>query len=222
MDSSLRVGSFSTVVVAALALCAAPGLSAGTDEIFQPSFFHSAEVRSENLKPFKKWRTALERYSRETAEERAGNCQAALFNTCHYEELQRFLDGVRGKDRWAQLVEINHYMNTRPYITDPRNWGVPDYWATPGEFMGKFGDCEDYAIAKFLSLKRLGWTDDELRVAAVRDLNLGVGHAVLVVFHGGKAWVLDNQIKRIVEAESIRHYQPVFSINETFWWRHRV
>ena len=120
MVRPLRVGSFSTVVVAALALCAAPGISAGTDEVFRPSFFHSAEVRSENLKPFKKWRTALERYSRETAEERAGNCQAALFNTCHYEELQRFLDGVRGKDRWAQLVEINHYMNTRPYITDPR------------------------------------------------------------------------------------------------------
>jgi predicted transglutaminase-like cysteine proteinase len=112
-------------------------------------------------------------------------------------------------------------MNTRRYITDPRNWGVPDYWETPGEFMTKFGDCEDYAIAKFLSLKRLGWTDDELRIAAVKDLNLKVGHAILIVYHAGKTWVLDNQIKRVVEAESIRHYQPVYSINETSWWRHR-
>ena len=112
-------------------------------------------------------------------------------------------------------------MNTRRYITDPRNWGVPDYWATPGEFMSKFGDCEDYAIAKFLSLKRLGWTDDELRIAAVKDLNLKVGHAVLIVYHAGKTWVLDNQIRRVVETNSVRHYQPVYSINETAWWRHR-
>jgi predicted transglutaminase-like cysteine proteinase len=88
--------------------------------------------------------------------------------------------------------------------------------------MTKFGDCEDYAIAKFLSLKRLGWTDDELRVAAVKDLNLNVGHAVLIVYYGGKTWVLDNQIRRVVATASIRHYQPVYSINETSWWRHRV
>ncbi len=188
----------------------------------QSSFFGSLEIRSENLEPFKKWQTALERYSAETAKERAGSCQSSMFNICHYEELQRFLDGIGDKDRWDQLVEVNHYMNTRRYITDPRNWGVPDYWATLGEFMTKFGDCEDYAIAKFLSLKRLGWTDDELRVAAVKDLNLKVGHAVLIAYHGGKTWVLDNQIRRVVETNSVHHYQPVYSINETSWWRHRI
>ena len=186
------------------------------------SFFGSMEIRSENLKPFMKWRTAMERYREETVQERAGTCRSTTFNICHYEELQGFLDGIGDKDRWDQLVEINHYMNTRRYITDPRNWGVRDYWATLGEFMAKFGDCEDYAIAKFLSLKRLGWTDDELRVAAVKDLNLKVGHAVLIVYHAGKTWVLDNQIRRVVETDSVRHYQPVYSINETSWWRHRV
>jgi predicted transglutaminase-like cysteine proteinase len=209
------------MVLIGAAFCGFPGRLADAAEELQPSFFGSMEIRSENLKPFTKWRTALERYSAETARERAGTCQSRMFNVCHYEELQRFLDGIGGKDRWDQLVEINRYMNTRRYITDPRNWGVPDYWATPGEFMTKFGDCEDYAIAKFLSLKRLGWTDDELRIAAVKDLNLKVGHAILIVYHAGKTWVLDNQIKRVVEAESIRHYQPVYSINETSWWRHR-
>jgi predicted transglutaminase-like cysteine proteinase len=209
------------VVLIGAAFCGFPGRLADAAEKPQSSFFGSMEIRSDNLKPFTKWRTALERYTAETARERAGTCQSTMFNTCHYEELQRFLDGIGDTDRWDQLVEINHYMNTRQYITDPRNWGVPDYWATPGEFMAKFGDCEDYAIAKFLSLKRLGWTDDELRIAAVKDLNLKVGHAILIVYYAGKTWVLDNQIKRVVETESIRHYQPVYSINETSWWRHR-
>ncbi len=209
------------VVLIGVAFCASPWRFAEAAGKLQPSFFGSNETRSHNLKPFTKWRTALERYTEEIAKERAGTCRSTMFNICHYEELQRFLDGIGDKDRWDQLVEINHYMNTRRYITDPRNWGVRDYWATLGEFMAKFGDCEDYAIAKFLSLKRLGWTDDELRIAAVKDLNLKVGHAVLIVYHAGKTWVLDNQIKRVVETNSVRHYQPVYSINETAWWRHR-
>jgi predicted transglutaminase-like cysteine proteinase len=188
----------------------------------QPSFFNSSEIRSDDLKPFTKWRAALLRYSKEQAKERLGTCQSSLFNICHYEEWEAFLDGIRGDDRWTQLRAVNHYMNTRRYITDPRNWGVKDYWATPGEFMEKFGDCEDYAIAKFLSLKRLGWSGDDLRVAAVKDLNLKIGHAVLIVYFEGKAWLLDNQIKQVIDTKSVRHYRPVFSINETFWWRHRT
>jgi len=196
-------------------------LQAGANEGSSPSFFNSVEIRSDDLKPFRKWRSALERYSKEEASKAVRDCVSGLFNICHYEELADFLDDKRDDDKWDQLVAVNHYMNTRRYITDPRNWGVKDYWATLGEFMEKFGDCEDYAIAKYLALKRLGWTDDQLRLAAVKDLNLKVGHAVLIVYHQGKTWVLDNQIRRIVATDSIRHYRPVFSINETFWWSHR-
>ena len=200
-----------------------PSVSVATEtQSTRPSFFNSVEIRSNDLRPFRKWRGALLRYSKERARERAGNCKSTLFNVCHYEELESFLDGIRSDGRWTQLRAINHYMNTRRYITDPRNWGVPDYWATPGEFMERFGDCEDYAIAKFLSLRRLGWSNDELRVAAVKDLNLNIGHAVLIVFFEGKAWLLDNQIKQVIESRSVRHYRPIFSLNESSWWRHRT
>ena len=82
---------------------------------------------------------------------------------------------------------------------DPVNWGQKDYWATPLEFMAKFGDCEDYAIAKFMSLRRLGWKTSKC-VVAVKDLNLKVGHAILVVYLDDKVYVLDNQIKQVIEA----------------------
>jgi predicted transglutaminase-like cysteine proteinase len=113
-------------------------------------------------------------------------------------------------------------MNRRHYVSDSRNWGVKDYWATPGEFMARSGDCEDFAIAKYLSLRQLGWSEDTLRVAVVRDLSLNVNHAVLIVYFDGRTWLLDNQIRRVVETETVRHYRPVFSINEKYWWRHRV
>ena len=118
-------------------------------------------------------------------------------------------------------------MNKAKYITDKNNWGRKDYWATPGEFMANFGDCEDYAIIKFLSLKLLGFKDEDLRVVAVKDLNLKIGHDVLIVYwkdpKSGKRrrLLLDNQIKKVVDARAVRHYQPVFSINSKNWWRHR-
>lgn len=186
------------------------------------SFFNSKEVRSSKLAPFKKWTSAIERYSKEMAKQKGTDCNSKKFNECHYAEWTKFLDGLRDKDKMTQVVEVNKYMNTRKYIEDPDNWGKKDYWATPGEFLARFGDCEDYAISKFLSLERLGFEDKEMRVVAVKDMNLKIGHAVLVVFMDGKVHLLDNQIKQVVDTTTVKHYQPVFSINKTYWWRHLI
>ena len=185
-----------------------------------PSFFNSKEVRSTNLKPFKKWTGALKRFSQEKASRKSGNCSSSKFNSCHYKSWITFLKKIKKKDRFSQIQQVNLYMNKAKYITDPKNWGKKDYWATPGQFMAKFGDCEDYAIAKYMSLRLLGFKDNQLRVVAVKDLNLKVGHAILVVTVKGKSLLLDNQIKQVVETKSVKHYRPVFSINTKYWWKH--
>jgi len=185
-----------------------------------PSFFNSHEKPSKNMKPFKKWLTALKRYSKERANAKAGGCEAQEMNTCNYKHWMSFLKKVKGLSKLDQLHAVNKRMNGAKYVVDQANWGEKDYWASPGEFMQRFGDCEDYAIVKYLSLRLLGWKDADLRVVAVKDLNLKVGHAVLVAFIDGKTYLLDNQIKKVVETTSVRHYKPVFSINTTYWWRH--
>lgn len=185
-----------------------------------PSFFGTKEIRSTNMAPFKQWNTAMERYSKERAEALKGACDAKQFNNCNYQKLEKFLAGIKGQDRLAQLRAVNTMLNKAKYINDQDNWGVKDYWASPGEFMARFGDCEDYAIAKFVALGMLGVPQKDMRVVAVKDLNLKVGHAILIVFVDDKSYVLDNQIEQVVEANRIRHYEPVFSINRNFWWRH--
>ncbi|NQV84686.1 MAG: transglutaminase-like cysteine peptidase [Rhodospirillales bacterium] len=203
-------------------------IPAGAKSKAQPSFFNSVEVRSSNLKPFKKWRAALQRYTLEkTKKQKKKSCSSNNLGICDYGEWEKFLKSLQGKDKLTQVRAVNFRMNKAKYITDKNNWGRKDYWATPAEFMANFGDCEDYAIIKFLSLKLLGFKDEELRVVAVKDLNLKVGHAVLVVSwknpKSGKMHnlLLDNQIKKVVDARKVRHYQPVFSINSKNWWRHR-
>lgn len=214
------------MAVAATVLSAVPVAVALAADPPVPSFFNSVEARSSNLEPFKKWNSVLARYAEESQSKRKGKCMSKNLDICDYDNWIKFLDTLKGKDKLSQIRAVNHKFNQAKYITDKSNWGKNDYWNTPAEFMASFGDCEDYAIVKYLSLKHLGFEERELRVVAVKDMNLKVGHAILVVFwidtRNGKerALVLDNQVEKVVDARAIRHYQPVFSINSQYWWRH--
>lgn len=172
-----------------------------------------------DLTPFPQWTGSLERYYRRRSEV-PGPCEATVFNGCHLQRWKAMLREVAGETRERQLNLVNRYMNTHRYIVDPINWGVNEYWAIPHEFLKKFGDCEDYAIAKYLSLLGLGWSADDMRIVVLQDLNLRVMHAVLIVNFEGKNMLLDNQITRVIDASKVHHYRPVYSLNEKGWWRH--
>jgi len=107
--------------------------------------FGTTEIHSTNLKMFPKWRGTLRLFERELK-----SCGP---DQCKRKQWQAVVDGLRGKDLMTQLREINTEMNDKRYITDPVNWNLPDYWATPLQFMRKNGDCEDYAIAKYMALR---------------------------------------------------------------------
>ncbi len=69
-------------------------------------------------------------------------------------------------------------------------------------------------------MRRLGFAADSMRIVVLQDHNLKIPHAVLVVALEGKTLVLDTQIRRVVEARRIRHYQAIYSVNERQWWMH--
>ena len=60
-----------------------------------------------------------------------------------------------------------------------------------------------------------------MRIVVLQDENLRVAHAVLVVYHQGRTYVLDNQITQVVTDDRIAHYRPIYSINEQSWWLHQ-
>tara|TARA_R110000737_G_C14529479_1_gene476920 strand:+ start:92 stop:778 length:687 start_codon:yes stop_codon:yes gene_type:complete len=218
-----RWQKIAAIGIASVALMAGSGVQAagvwngaGTT----PPIFNSSEAASPHVAMFPKWQGALGRYFNER-QLTDGSCESSFFNRCHLREWSEFLDGLKGKPPREQVNAVNHFMNRVRYIIDPRNYGVPDYWATPKEFLSRNGDCEDYAIAKYLSLRALGFPPSQLRVVVLQDLNLKVAHAILVVYLNGRALVLDNQIRGVVSATTIHHYKAIYSINEQFWWLHR-
>jgi predicted transglutaminase-like cysteine proteinase len=96
-----------------------------------------------------------------------------------------------------QVQTVNAYFNRIPRVSDREVWGRSDYWATVKEFLTRAqGDCEDFAIAKYTTLRKLGISDQKLRLAYGKVLNARGGiepHMVLLyVTANGDIMVLDN------------------------------
>ena len=168
------------------------------------------------LKPFPKWRKVLEHYK-----DKPGDCVSGKYNRCAHQKWLALIEEWKSLPKEEQLKRVNRHMNLFRYILDPINWGVRDYWEIPKEFFARFGDCEDYAIVKYFTLRALGWPAKDMKIVVLQDMNLGIAHAILVVTYKGKNLVLDNQIGQVVDAKRIRHYRPIYSVNELGWWRHK-
>lgn len=119
------------------------------------------------------------------------------------------------------LKLVNGFFNQVPYLSDMSNWGVEDYWATPIEMLGSFGgDCEDYCIGKYLSLKEIGVPIEKLRITYVRALRLGESHMVLAYYPTPDAdpLILDNLNGEIRPASQRPDLEPVYGFNDDDLW----
>ncbi|MDD4702139.1 MAG: transglutaminase-like cysteine peptidase [Desulfovibrio sp.] len=131
-----------------------------------------------------------------------------------------FKEKAKGKAPLDLLRYVNSFWNTWPYKEDIVNWGTQDYWAIPSEFLKKSGDCEDYAIIKYFTLKELGIPPENMRVVVVRDTVRNLAHAVLAVYLNGDAYILDNLSNAVLPHSRIRQYSPQYSVNEMGRWAH--
>lgn len=68
------------------------------------------------------------------------------------------LDASRNLEDGKKITQVNDFFNKHiRYTDDVTLWQKTDYWATPLETLGvRAGDCEDFTIAKYLSLLELG------------------------------------------------------------------
>ena len=182
------------------------------------SYFNMSETRSENLQPFPKWTGMMGRYGKQSKVPDQ-DCDKIKYHPCAIQDWKQMLESVRERPLREQLEAVNKWGNEHPYIVDQLNWGMEDYWETPFEFMSVNGDCEDYAIAKYYSMRALGLPEDKMRIIIVQDFNLGgIIHAILGVYNGDDLLILDNQAEQIIAAMKIYHYRPIYGVNENWWW----
>jgi predicted transglutaminase-like cysteine proteinase len=132
----------------------------------------------------------------------------------------RFLaivDNAKALEGRARLGEINRAINLaiRP-MSDLAQYGAIDVWSSPlVTFAHGAGDCEDYAIAKFVALRHAGIAADDLRIIVMRDTIRGEDHAVAAARLDGRWLMLDNRRMAMVEDANVRNYRPTFVIDQT-------
>ncbi|PZP56573.1 MAG: hypothetical protein DI586_03175 [Micavibrio aeruginosavorus] len=176
-----------------------------------PDLFGSAEKKSSDLSAFTKWGTMFARFDSQM--KKPGSAEVL-------KKWKKDLETLRGLPLETMVHRVNAMANKVPYINDSKNWGKSDYWETPIEFFTRGGDCEDFAITKYASLRALGVPDNRMRIAIVKDTQKGIPHAILIVYTDNGPVVLDNQIKTVTAQTDIAHYKPIFSINRSSWWLH--
>lgn len=169
--------------------------------------FH--ETTYTNLDDLPQWLSVLVRHPKEDTDDDPGIATWLSF-----------LDTLRNVPPMEQLRQVNTFANRKKYILDRYNYGTDDYWAIVREFLHFDGDCEDFAIAKFYSLRLLGFPPESLRLVVLQDTNLNIAHAILAVSLAGDIFILDNQTPDVVSHKNIIHYSPLYSVNEQSWWLH--
>lgn len=125
------------------------------------------------------------------------------------------VDTGKAREGRARLGEINRAINLaiRP-MGDLEQYGEIDVWSSPLATLTRgAGDCEDYAIAKFIALQRAGISPDDLRIVIMRDTIRGEDHAVAAARLDGQWLTLDNRRMAMVEDAQVRNYRPLFVID---------
>ncbi|QUJ70604.1 transglutaminase-like cysteine peptidase (plasmid) [Photobacterium sp. GJ3] len=134
---------------------------------------------------------------------------------------RQLLTDVSAQQETAKLEAVNRFFNQLHFVDDIQLWGETDYWATPLEFIGAAGgDCEDFTIAKYFSLRELGVADEKLRLVYVKALTLNQFHMVLAYYPEPHAVpvLLDNLIPEIKQATERQDLKPVYSFNASQLW----
>src|SRR5262249_39446695 len=76
------------------------------------------------------------------------------------------IDRAQARDGRARIGEINQDINLAIHpMSDMAQFGKPDVWSSPlATLASGSGDCEDYAIAKYVALKEIGIPEERLRI----------------------------------------------------------
>jgi predicted transglutaminase-like cysteine proteinase len=124
-------------------------------------------------------------------------------------------------DDLEKLQKVNDFFNELEFVNDIDHWGQDDYWATPLQMLASNGgDCEDFSIAKYFTLREMGIPADRMRLTYVKALELDQAHMVLTYYHSPDSdpMILDNLVAEIRLSSDREDLLPVYSFNGNSLW----
>ena len=200
------------------ALAAPPPAIADLRVAPMPRLFDTQEIFHGDTAPFKLWTDMLRRANAEFAAAPASCTDRRP--ECAMNEWSQLVARLAPLPVREKVIHANVALNAVPYALSTRNWGRAGYWEAPLEFLTYGGQCQDYAITKYMLLLQAGVPADQMRIVVLRATVRGEDHAVLVVNIDGEALMLDDERTGVVPADAETSYSPYYSINQIGWWQH--
>lgn len=212
VSPSTRLAAVDPSDIASDAAPSSAPVSRTTDEPFGFATFRAPEGLL-----WSKWRKVQSEISSET--QVMIRCDSEP-ETCASPAAKKFLalvKNARKRDGRDQIDFINRAVNAElKYTTDFAQHGVADLWSAPvAAFASGRGDCEDYAIAKYVAFREAGRAPEDLRLLLVHDNAVRMDHAVLAVRHDGRWLVLDNRHAVLLEQRDTRFFTPLFALDQS-------
>ena len=138
----------------------------------------------------------------------AGPCPAAAA------KFNAIVDAARARSGLARIGQLNRAINLAITArSDMAQYGAPDVWATPlMTFRAGAGDCEDYAIAKYVALGEAGVPAADRRLVLVHDTVVNQGHMVAAARVDGRWLILDNRTMRLVADKDVATLTPLAAL----------
>lgn len=133
----------------------------------------------------------------------------------------KLIDDYKGANTRDKLELVNNFFNQLAFVNDSELWGQEDYWATPLQMLSSNGgDCEDFSIAKYFTLRKMGIPEESMRLTYVKALQLNQAHMVLTYFTTADAepLILDNLVTEIRPSSERTDLLPVYSFNGNGLW----
>ncbi|RDV03546.1 hypothetical protein DXH78_02455 [Undibacter mobilis] len=126
------------------------------------------------------------------------------------------VDGARAENGRARAGLINRAVNLAiRFSRDSTQFGTTDVWQSPlMTFAFGSGDCEDYAIAKYVALREAGMSTDDLNLVIVRDNRTGGDHAVTAARIDGEWLILDNRMMLLLTDAQTSDFKPLIALGD--------
>ena len=196
--------------------CPAAELRAASDS--DEPFGLTRSLAPESSTTWQEWKKVITDADAEL--QKLERCQAQRDCNAAEEKYAAIVKEARDKDDRAKIEFVHKRINGEiRYEPDPVQWGVPDHWSLPADVDGKgslntgVGDCEDFALAKYLVLLDARFPDKDLRLLLVRDTFVKADHAVLAARHDHKWLILDNRWDRLYEDKDLKHFKPLMVVD---------
>ncbi len=189
-----------------------PALANEEDVNAKIELFGTVALRAK-LDTLKQWTSVRQKHAKKNIFSNGGKLNAGT-------SWENFKKQVMPLSDLEKIKIVHRFWNQWPYREDSSGYKQSDYWASPHEFSINSGDCEDYSIAKYYTLRALGIPASNMRIVIVTETIRNLAHAVLVVYIDGKAYVLDNLSRNVLEHTRFRNYLPHYSFNEEQRWIH--